>query len=127
MDQLGRRQVAFNASSRDHWEAFAEHRRCLTAVLARTAIEGRYELHGTISPGSFLRNRIESFSASLQNVSFGWTSPPPTIDKFAIAPRRFGAVSEEESAPDRFLDGQQTTLTDPDFYSDEPSALRRFS
>jgi hypothetical protein len=37
MDTLGRRQVAFNATSRDQWEGFAEHRRRLTAVLARTA------------------------------------------------------------------------------------------
>jgi hypothetical protein len=35
MDRLGRRQVAFNATSRDQWEAFAEHRRRLTGVLAR--------------------------------------------------------------------------------------------
>jgi hypothetical protein len=39
MDRLGRRQVAFNATSRDQWEAFAEHRRCLTAALARKATE----------------------------------------------------------------------------------------
>jgi hypothetical protein len=35
MDRLGERQVAFNATSRDQWEAFAEHRRCLTGVLVR--------------------------------------------------------------------------------------------
>jgi hypothetical protein len=40
MDQLGRRQLAFNATSRDHWEAFAEHRQRLTAVLARRATAG---------------------------------------------------------------------------------------
>src|SRR4051794_39766482 len=44
MDRLGRRQVAFNATSRDQWEEFAEHRRCLTAVLAREATEGRSRL-----------------------------------------------------------------------------------
>ena len=44
MDRLGRRQVAFNATSRDQWEAFAEHRRCLTAVLAREATAGRSRL-----------------------------------------------------------------------------------
>jgi hypothetical protein len=35
MDRLGRRQVAANATSRDQWEAFADHRRCLTAALGR--------------------------------------------------------------------------------------------
>src|SRR5690349_18868166 len=44
MDRFGRRQVAFNATSRDQWEAFAEHRRCLTALLAREAIAGRSRL-----------------------------------------------------------------------------------
>jgi hypothetical protein len=44
MDRLGRRQVAFNATSRDQWEAFAEHRRCLTAVLAREATARRTRL-----------------------------------------------------------------------------------
>src|SRR3954454_18233011 len=44
MDRLGRRQVAFNATSRDQWEGFAEHRRCLTAVLAREATVGRSRL-----------------------------------------------------------------------------------
>ena len=44
MDQLGRRQVAFNVTSRDQWEGFAEHRRCLTAVLARGATAGRSRL-----------------------------------------------------------------------------------
>jgi len=44
MEQLGRRQVAFNASSRDQWEGFAEHRRCLTEVLAREAPVGRSRL-----------------------------------------------------------------------------------
>jgi hypothetical protein len=34
MDRLRGRQVAFNAASRKQWEAFAEHRRCLTDVLA---------------------------------------------------------------------------------------------
>jgi hypothetical protein len=38
MDTLGRRQVAFNASSRDQWDGFAEHRQRLTAVLARKAM-----------------------------------------------------------------------------------------
>ncbi|MDB5353078.1 MAG: hypothetical protein JWN86_4325 [Planctomycetota bacterium] len=37
MDLLGGRQVAFNAACRGQWEAFAEHRRCLTDVLARGA------------------------------------------------------------------------------------------
>jgi hypothetical protein len=40
MDRLGRRQVALNASSRGQWEAYAEHRRCLTGVLARAATAG---------------------------------------------------------------------------------------
>ena len=44
MDRLGRRQVAFNATSRDQWEGFAEHRRCLTAVLVREATVGRSRL-----------------------------------------------------------------------------------
>src|SRR5262245_38563272 len=44
MDRLGRRQVGFNATSRDQWEAFAEHRRCLTAVLARKATVERSRL-----------------------------------------------------------------------------------
>src|SRR6185437_4823832 len=44
MDRLGRRQIAFNATSRDQWEAFAEHRRCLTAVLARGPTVGRSRL-----------------------------------------------------------------------------------
>ena len=44
MDQLGRRQVAFNATSRDHWDAFAEHRQCLTAVLARPTTAERSRL-----------------------------------------------------------------------------------
>ena len=39
-----RRQVAFNATSQDQWEAFAEHRRCLTAVLAREVTVGRSRL-----------------------------------------------------------------------------------
>jgi hypothetical protein len=37
MDRLGGRQVAFNAASRGQWEAFADHRRRLTGVLARGA------------------------------------------------------------------------------------------
>src|SRR5690349_16211189 len=44
MDRLGRRQVVFNATSRDQWEGFAEHRRCLTSVLAREATAGRSRL-----------------------------------------------------------------------------------
>jgi len=44
MDHLGRRQVAFNASSRDQWEAFAEHRQNLMAVLARTTNVGQTRL-----------------------------------------------------------------------------------
>jgi hypothetical protein len=38
MDRLGRRQVTANATSRDQWEAFAAHRRCLTAALGREAM-----------------------------------------------------------------------------------------
>ncbi len=37
MDRLGRRQVEINATSRDQWEAFAEHRLCLTAALGGEA------------------------------------------------------------------------------------------
>ena len=37
MDRLGRRQVEINATSRDQWEAFAEHRLCLRAALGREA------------------------------------------------------------------------------------------
>jgi hypothetical protein len=44
LDRLGRRQVDINASSRDQWEGFAEHRRCLTAALAREAPAGRSRL-----------------------------------------------------------------------------------
>src|SRR5262245_22192578 len=44
MDRLGLRQVALNASSRGLWEAFAEHRRCLTGVLARAATAERSHL-----------------------------------------------------------------------------------
>jgi hypothetical protein len=44
MDRLGRRQVANNGTSRDHWEAFAEHRRFLTAALAREATARRSRL-----------------------------------------------------------------------------------
>jgi hypothetical protein len=44
MDPLVGRQVAFNATSRGQWEAFAEHRRCLTRVLARGATAGRSRL-----------------------------------------------------------------------------------
>src|SRR3954453_9038196 len=44
MDRLGRRQVAFNATSRDQWEGFAEHRRCLTSVLVREVTVGRSRL-----------------------------------------------------------------------------------
>jgi hypothetical protein len=44
MDQLGRRQVGINATSRDQWEAFAEHRRCLTAALAREGAPDRSRL-----------------------------------------------------------------------------------
>ena len=40
--------------------------------------------------------------------------------------RRFGPVPEEEFDPDRFLDGPQTTMTDPDPFTDEPSALQQF-
>ena len=41
--------------------------------------------------------------------------------------RRFGPVPEEEFDPDRFLDGQQTTIPDLEPYTDDPSAIRRFS
>jgi hypothetical protein len=44
MDRLGQRQVAFNATSRDHWEVFAEHRQSLTRVLARGATAGQSRL-----------------------------------------------------------------------------------
>jgi hypothetical protein len=44
MDRLGRRQLAFNTTSRHQWEPFAEHRRCLTAALARGATAGRTRL-----------------------------------------------------------------------------------
>jgi hypothetical protein len=44
MDRLGRRQVAFNATSRDQWEAFGEHRRCLTRVLTSGATVERSRL-----------------------------------------------------------------------------------
>jgi len=51
MEPLGRRQVDLNTSSRDHWEAFAEHRRCLTAALARAATAGRSRL-GVLGAGN---------------------------------------------------------------------------
>jgi hypothetical protein len=41
---LGRRQVAFNATSRDQWDRFSEHRRRLTALLARQATVERSRL-----------------------------------------------------------------------------------
>ena len=44
MERLGRRQVAINATSRDEWEAYAEHRRCLTAALVREATAERSRL-----------------------------------------------------------------------------------
>jgi hypothetical protein len=37
MDRLGRRQIAFNTTSRDQWQRFAEHRLRLTAALGREA------------------------------------------------------------------------------------------
>ncbi|MFO0953837.1 MAG: hypothetical protein U0835_22310 [Isosphaeraceae bacterium] len=37
MDRLGERQSAFNAASRGEWEAFAEHRACLSRALTRGA------------------------------------------------------------------------------------------
>jgi hypothetical protein len=37
MDRLGRRQVAANATSRNQWEEYSEHRVCVTAVLSRQA------------------------------------------------------------------------------------------
>lgn len=40
MDQLGRRQVGFNATSRGQWDGFAEHRRGITAALARGGTPG---------------------------------------------------------------------------------------
>jgi len=41
--------------------------------------------------------------------------------------RRFGTIPEEEFDPDRFLDGPQTTKTEPDPFTDKPSTLgRRF-
>lgn len=40
MDRLSRRQAAFNAAGRGQWDAFAGHRRHLTAVLARGATAG---------------------------------------------------------------------------------------
>jgi hypothetical protein len=43
-DRLGRRQVDMNASSRDQWEGFAEHRQRLTSVLAREKPAGRSRL-----------------------------------------------------------------------------------
>jgi hypothetical protein len=44
MNQLGRRQVAINATSRDQWEAFGEHRERLTALLAGEATERQLRL-----------------------------------------------------------------------------------
>ncbi len=41
LDHLDRCQVDTNATSRDQWKGFAEHRRCLTAALAREAPAGR--------------------------------------------------------------------------------------
>lgn len=40
MDRLRRRQIAYNETSRDHWEAFGEHRRHLTGLLAMGAAGG---------------------------------------------------------------------------------------
>ena len=44
LDRLGRRQVDINTTSRDQWEGFAEHRRCLTAALSRGASAERSRL-----------------------------------------------------------------------------------
>jgi hypothetical protein len=44
MSRLGRRQIAFNETSRDQWEAFGEHRRSLTAALVGNATARRSRL-----------------------------------------------------------------------------------
>ncbi len=44
MDPLVGRQIAFNATSREHWEAFGEHRRHLTEVLLQGAKAGQSRL-----------------------------------------------------------------------------------
>ncbi len=44
MNRLGRRQVAINATSRDQWEAFGEHRERLTALLAGEGTERQSRL-----------------------------------------------------------------------------------
>jgi hypothetical protein len=43
-DRLGGRQVAFNVTSRDQWEGFADHRRYLMRTLVRGAMRGRSRL-----------------------------------------------------------------------------------
>jgi hypothetical protein len=44
MERLGLRQVAMNATSRDQWDTFAEHRKLLTAALIRGAKPGQSRL-----------------------------------------------------------------------------------
>jgi hypothetical protein len=44
MERLGLRQVAMNATSRDQWDTFAEHRKLLSAALNRDAKPGRSRL-----------------------------------------------------------------------------------
>jgi hypothetical protein len=44
MERLGLRQVAMNATSRDQWDTFSEHRKLLTPALIRNAKPGRSRL-----------------------------------------------------------------------------------
>jgi hypothetical protein len=44
MERLGLRQIAMNATSRDQWNTFAEHRRLVSAALIRDAKPGRSRL-----------------------------------------------------------------------------------
>jgi hypothetical protein len=76
----------------------------------------------------FTYDRHEGLPA-LRSVHATTTVPDGTHKTFDMkfVERRFGPVPEEEFDPGRFLDGPQTTITDPDFYTDEPSTLGRFS
>jgi hypothetical protein len=96
------------------------------ATLSERSEGGNREIGAYQSEFTYDRHEGLPVPRSVHATTTAPDGAPGTID-LRFVERRFGPVPEVEFDPDRFLDGQQTTITDPDPYTDDPSALGRFS
>jgi hypothetical protein len=108
-------------------EGWAESNMSNDVVLQARIVKERFDRGNRGAYQSeFTYDRHEGLPA-LRSVHATTTAPDGALKTMDLkfVERRFDPVPEEEFDPDRFLDGQQTTITDTD--TDEPSALQRFS